>query len=240
MTPIAWKAIGAGGGIGIGNMSISQQKTSITPTSVLATSLQFGTQISRVLDFQLSFARMKISDDLTGDHLYNAGIGFPSGFLPGNIKLRGGDNIPVYEELAISWYSLDLRFVITPRNAFKFYAGIGYTHMKMASLQNYHAVDSIPGMSDTATTINPALSTYSNSFSRGGIKLLFGIREDFEIGSQFILTPFAEISATGAFSGAQQGPTFVYRTDAQQITMTHLNVGFNLYFGWFGVERYPP
>jgi TatD DNase family protein len=240
LTPIAWKAIGVGGGIGIGNMAISQQKPRITPTSVLATSFQVGTQISRVLDFQFSYAQMKVSDDLTGDRMYNAGIGTPSGVLPGGTKLRAGQNVPTYEELAIKWLSFDLRFVITPRNAFKFYAGLGYTHLTMSSLQNYRVVNAIGAPADSLTTLNPNLSTYSSSFSRGGIKLLFGIREDIELGSQWILTPFAEIAAVGAFAGTTQGPTYVFLTDPDQITMTHLNVGVTLYFGWFGVERYPP
>ena len=232
-TPIAWKAIGIGAGLGIGNMQMTQAKATITPTSVLETSFQIGTQISRVLDFQITYASLKVGDDLTGDKLYNGGNNFRTGPQPAH--LSPGNNIPIREDLTITTLAFDVRFLITPKAPFKFYAGLGYTHLKMENNQIYKTV--IIG-ANKDTIIGPTQSTLDASFSRGAVKILFGIRYDLELGDKFILTPFAEISALGAFSGDNQLPPFVFRPDETQITMTHFTFGASLYFGWFGTQRY--
>jgi TatD DNase family protein len=230
LTPIAWKAIGIGGSVGIGNMSLSQNKNPLTPTSVLATDFHIGTQITRVLDFQISLTSLKVDDDLVQSRLYNNGENSPTGPRPAH--LDSGNRVPTHETLAISDASFDLRFVITPRYAFKFYAGLGYTYLSIHSTQLFQRVI------DTAQTLSPTVESLDATFKRGAISLLFGIRYDIELGNSFILTPYAEISALGAFQGETQKAAFVFKADPDQITMTHLSLGVTLYFGWFGVERY--
>lgn len=235
LTPMPWKAIGVGGGIGIGNMAMSQSKPSITPTSVLATTLQIGSHITRGVDLELSFSSMRVADNLLRDSLYSAGEDAPTGSKPGSPMLPGF-RVPTDEEIVIKTTGLDVRFVINPRSSFKFYTGIGYTHINIRNRQEYQPL--------TDTTVkfvyDPSkVKVFEDEFSRGAIKLLFGFRYDIELTKQLTLTPFAQISALGAFQGAGQRGSFVFRPDADQITMTHLNVGATVFFGWFGVDRNP-
>lgn len=233
-TPMPWKAIGIGGGVGIGNMAMIQAKATITPTSVLATGLQIGGHLSRVVDLELGFYNMRVGSDLMADSLYSAGPSFPVSLRPVGQRLDPGHFVPIEENLDISWWSLDSRFVLNPHTSFKFYLGIGYTHLTMTNTQRAQTIK------DTMTRFEflPSdVTTREESFSRGSIKLLFGIRYDIELSSQFTLTPFAQISALGAFSGDAQKQGLVFNPDPDQITMTHLNVGATLYFGWFGVPR---
>lgn len=230
MTPIAWKAIGIGGSIGIGNMALTENKRTLTPTAVLATTLQAGTQITRVIDFEVQYSRMIVHADLIPDSLYNVGLDAPSASIRQGQKYLPSNNFPQHEDLKITGLSFDLRFVINPRRAFKYYAGIGYSHLTMAHDQTYlTAVDT--------SVFDPTIHTYSNSFSRGAIKVLFGARYDIELGDKFIVTPFAEIAAYAAFQGENAKPPYILRPDEEQITMTLLNAGVTIYFGWFGVNR---
>jgi TatD DNase family protein len=232
-TPIAWKAIGIGGAIGVGNMALIQSKPSITPTSVLATSLYIGTQLSRTLDFQFSWMNMRVGDDLVG--LYNSGNGSPTGPMALKQKITLGSHLPYREDLYITDLAFDFRLAFNPRNAFKFYAGLGYNYLIIENKQNYHF-----NTNDTIAQGVPsaASSTSDIKYYRSALDILFGVREDLEYGTQFIITPFAEISALAAFQGQTQALHFVFRPDADLITMTHVRVGVEVNWGWFGVERY--
>jgi hypothetical protein len=94
-------------------------------------------------------------------------------------------------------------------------------------------VDSVAG-----GVVKGPSATLEHSFSRGGIKGLIGARYDWEIGDNFILTPFVQIGAAFLFTGEQQVGGFDFNTTGDPIVFTHLNVGATLYFGWFGVQRY--
>lgn len=234
LTPMPWKAIGVGAGAGIGNMPLGQNKGSITPTAVLSTSFQIGGHLSRVVDLELSYSRMVVGDDLVRDSLYATGFDFPIATKSANQLYLPGNRIPTFEELRVSWIALDARFVINPRAPLKFYTGLGYTHITMNNYQEY-----LPILDSTRTyTISPgSIKTYDETFTRGAIKALFGARYDFELSSQFTLTPFAQIGMIFAFGGDQQKPSFLFQPESDQIVMTHTNIGFTVYFGWFGVPR---
>ncbi|MEP7234609.1 MAG: YchF/TatD family DNA exonuclease [Ignavibacteriota bacterium] len=233
-TPIAWKAIGVGGGIGVGNLSgVSQgNRSSLAPTSVLATSFSIGTAITRGIDFEASYNSFSFGDDLRRDQLYKADINGQ----PSHILTQGGLQkhylVPTQEDLSNKYFSFDFRFVINPRSPVKFYLGLGYMHVTIENTQVYHTVDS------TGTTaVNGPDQTLSGTFTRGGIKGLIGARLDIELGDKFILTPFAQMSAGFLFSGTPQPPGFDFIIPGDPIVFTHLNVGAMLYFGWFGVQR---
>jgi hypothetical protein len=213
---------------------IATQAETITPTSVLSTSFQLGGHISRVLDLELSYSRMVIGSDLVRDSLYSAGFDAPIAPKLSNQPLFPGYRIPTFEELRISWISLDARFVINPRAPLKFYTGAGYSHITMNNYQEYHPIID----STTVYVLSPSTTkVYDKSFSRGAIKALFGARYDFELSKNFTLTPFAQISMIFALGGDQQAESLLFRPESDQITMTHTNVGFTVYFGWFGVPR---
>jgi hypothetical protein len=232
-TPIAWKAIGIGGAIGVGNMALIQSKTSITPTSVLATSLYLGTQLSRTLDFQFSWMNMRVGDDLAG--LYNSGNGSPTGPMALKQTISVGWHLPYREDFYVTDLAFDFRLAFNPRNAFKFYAGLGYNYLILENNQKYHL-----NTNDSVAQGIPSAASYTSdvTFYRSALDILFGVREDLEYGTQFIITPFAEISALAAFQGQTQALHFVFRPDPQLITMTHVRVGVEVNWGWFGVERY--
>jgi hypothetical protein len=232
-----WKAIGVGGGAGIGNMAMIQSKGSITPTSVLATSFHAGGHLTRTMDIELSYAQMTVGSNLLADSLFNSGEAFPTGGRPRGTPLAPGQRVPTHEDIDISWLSLDARWVINPRAPFKFYAGLGYSHLNISNRQEFQPIgpDTVRQFVYDASKVE----VLEESFSRGAVKILFGIRYDFELDKQFILTPFAQISTLFAFQGDEQGLSFVFQPDRQQMTMTHLNVGATLYFGWFGVPRNP-
>jgi hypothetical protein len=69
------------------------------------------------------------------------------------------------------------------------------------------------------------------------------MRHDFEVGGGFTVTPYAQISALGAFQGTPGDPSstqnraFVFRADPDQIIMTHVKVGVTIAYGWWGVPR---
>src|SRR5207302_1566169 len=111
-------------------------------------------------------------------------------------------------------FSADLRYVITrPSAVVSFYLGAGYSYMAMTSTQHYSLqLDSI--------TRGPQ-QIYQSSFDRGAIKVLFGARHDFEIGSGLIFEPFAQVEAIAAFQGQQQENSFIYQPDRDQLIMTN-------------------
>lgn len=236
LTPMPWKAIGAGAGAGIGNMAMTQSKGTITPTSVLATSLQLGGHVTRTMDFEFSYSQMRVGSNLLADSLYNVGPDAPTAQRARGQALNPGSRVPTNEDLDMAWLSLDARWVINPRAPFKFYAGVGYSQITMNNRQEYQPV------SDTTLQFvydQSKVEIFEQSFSRGAIKVLFGIRYDLELNSQFTLTPFAQIGTLFAFQGDEQRLSFVFQPDREQITMTQLNIGATLYFGWFGVPRNP-
>ncbi|HET9136189.1 MAG TPA: TatD family hydrolase [Candidatus Kapabacteria bacterium] len=231
--PIAWKAIGIGGGLGVGNLSELNQlsRRSLIPTSVLATSIQIGTQITRSIDFEISYNSFTVSDNLNPDRLYRTSdTTFPVYFDTSRPLPPAPYTFPTHESIRTSYLSFDFRFLINPRSPVKFYTGFGYTAVTITNTQDYYIANA-PQPNQTPT------GTIEKSFSRGGIKILFGGRYDLEIGDQFILSPFAQISAAFLFNGQEQALPFDFRTATDLITFTHLNVGATLYFGWFGVKR---
>ena len=233
-TPIAWKAIGIGGGIGIGNLSGVNQgnRAKLAPTSVFASSFSMGTAITRGIDFEISYNSFTFGDDLIQDNLYRADINSQ----PATFPIRNGPqhyDVPTHEDMATKYLSFDFRFVINPHSPVKFYLGLGYMHVTISNTQQYYHVDSLAGGS---AMIGPS-QTLARSFSRGGMKGLIGARFDVELGDKFILTPFAQIAAGFLFTGEAPPVGFDFNTTADPIVFTHLNVGATLYFGWFGVQR---
>ncbi|HET6512964.1 MAG TPA: TatD family hydrolase [Candidatus Kapabacteria bacterium] len=237
LTPMPWKAIGVGAGAGIGNMAMSQNKRTITPTSVLATSFQIGGHVTRNMDLEFGYSKMRVGSDLVSDSLYASSLTAPVAAKGPNHIFDDGDRILTLENLDITWWSLDARWVINPRAPLKFYAGLGYSHITM---NNYQEYQTIIDSGVTSYTLDPAnTKVYDESYSRGAVKVLFGTRYDFELSKNFTVTPFAQISTIFAFQGEVQKPSFVFAPDGEQITMTHLNIGVTVYFGWFGVPRNP-
>lgn len=232
LTPIVWKAIGVGGGIGIGNLSELNQlnRVQLTPTSVFASSLSIGTSITRGIDVQISYNRFNVGDDLTNDRLWRQeDSSYVDKFDPLKPPTKFPYYVPTHEDITTMYIAFDVHFVINPHSPVKFYLGLGYNSTTIESKQSYYAVDSLGVHSDSKTV--------SASFTRGGIKGMFGARYDLELGDNFILSPFADISATFLLSGDKQQPQFDFQTGGDPITFTHLNVGAMMYFGWWHVPR---
>jgi TatD DNase family protein len=229
-TPIAWKAIGVGGGIGIGNLSgVNQSNRNVlTPTSVFASSFSIGTAITRGIDFNFSYNSFTFGSDLTHDNLYKLQLNGPPAVLNQQVPATHY-LVLTHEDMTTSYLSFDFRFVVNPHSPVKFYLGMGYMHVTISNAQTYHVFDSTSGKGPD--------QTYNGSFSRGGIKALFGARYDLELNDKFILTPFAEIAAAFLFTGQQSVGGFDFNTSGDPIVFTHLNVGATLYFGWFSVQR---
>ncbi len=234
LTPIAWKAITVGGGIGIGNLSELYQnnRKTLTPTSVFASSLILGTQITRGIDFEFSYNSFTVSDDLIGDNLYKiSDSATPVAVSPLPEKKPAPPyTVPTHESINTQYLAFALRFTINPHSPVKFYGGVGYNYVTITNTQDYY------GVTDSLGTRTPS-ATIKKSFSRGGINALFGARYDLEVGTQFIITPFAQISASFLFNGDPEYTGFVFQTVHDLITFTHLNVGATVSFGWFGVKR---
>jgi hypothetical protein len=233
--PIPWKAITIGAAGGIGNLELSQSKGRITPSAVFAHSFIIGTQISRIIDVAISYNSFKVDDDLSHDNLVNDGLNNYTGPFD-STKSHTNRNFPTHEYIQTSYIGVDFRFVFTPRSPLKFYAGLGYTATTITNNQTYDIRDSTG--KTTAGHVIEANKTFEASFSHGGIKGLIGVRYDYELSNQFILTPFIEIGAGFLFSPDGQAPPFVFRTDAQQIVFSHTSIGVSLSFGWFTVPRY--
>jgi TatD family hydrolase len=236
-TPIAWKAIGIGGGGGVGNLSGVNQgnRVKLAPTSVFASSFFIGTAITRGIDFEISYNSFSFGDDLTRDQLYKTDLNsFPATLDPNPLKKPAHYLSPTHEDMGTKYLSFDFRFVINPRSPVKFYLGLGYMHVTITNTQQYHSVsfDSTSGSISNGPT-----ETLTGSFSRGGINGLIGARFDIELGDKFILTPFAQMAAGFLFTGTAPPSGFDFYTTGDPIVFTHLNIGATLYFGWFGVQR---
>jgi hypothetical protein len=150
---------------------------------------------------------------------------------PPTFNSQGETRLIQSEDFGISALSFDARFVITQPSAIVgFYVGAGYTYLTMTNTQHY-------ALAKDSTHSDNQDHTYSVSFHRGALKLLFGARHDFELGGGFTLEPFGQIAMIAAFQGSQQQPDFVFRPTADQIIATQASVGVTLYYGWFGVPR---
>jgi TatD family hydrolase len=230
-TPIPWKAITVGGALGVGNLELSQSKSRITPSSVLSTSFSIGTQLSRIIDVELSLNNFTVEDDLTQDGLYSFGDSTPAAYLDTSNRPKTAYRSLTYESITTSYIGFDVRFVFTPRSPLKFYSGLGYTATTITNKQTYDEVD-------TLGTITAKGKEFESSFTSGGIQALIGARYDLELNDQFIITPYAQIGAAFLFTGGSQPSSLVFRVDPEQIVFTHTKVGVTVSFGWFTVERY--
>lgn len=231
-TPIVWKAIGVGVGIGIGNLSELNQlnRLQLSPTSVFATSFSISSAITRGIDVQLSYNSFTAGDDLTQDNLWRQDLEhYVAKYDPLKPPTKFPYFVPTHEDITTKYIALDFRFVINPHSPVKFYLGLGYNRTTIENKQTYLTVDSLKNRTGP--------DVVDRSFTRGGIKGIFGARYDLELGDSFILTPFADISATFLMSGDAQEPEFDFRTSGDPITFTHLNAGFVVYFGWWHVKR---
>ena len=236
-TPVPWKAIGVGGGLGIANIGMVLGKPSLTPTSVLATTFDLTTQLLRRLDLQVGYTHFRIGDEFLHDSVWNLGPGTPSATDIRHSVYDPRQRLLQSEDFYANLLTIDLRYVITrPTSAVGFYLGLGFDHLSMSNDQRYYPrVDSF--------SFAPTTKTFSQSFSRNGVSLLFGARHDFEVGSGFTVTPYAQITALGAFQGTDGDPSttqdraFVFLADRDQIIVTHVKVGVTVAYGWWGVPR---
>lgn len=237
MTPVPWKALGIGGGVGIANIGMILQKPSLTPTSVFASTFDLTFQVFRRLDIQLGFTHLHIGDEFLRDSVWNLGPGTPTATDLRKAGYNPAQRLVTGEDFNASIISIDARYVITrPSAAVSFYLGAGYNHLSMSNDQRYYSrADSMSFSSEQ--------KSFSASFSRSALSLLFGMRHDFEVGAGVTLTPYAQISALGAFQGTPgdassiQNRAFVFRADPDQIIMTHVKVGLTVAYGWWGVPR---
>jgi len=225
-----WKAIGVGFSAGVTNMQMAPLV--LTSTSVFAYTFDASTELSHRLDFDLSYSHMVIGGDYSPDSIWNygPGSGIASHYNPAKNFLPGKTRLITNETFAGDWLSADFRYVITkPDAVINFYLGMGYMYMVMTNTQQYFLMeDSIH---------HAGGQTYQKSFDRSAIKVLFGMRHDFEIGSGMTLEPFAQIATMAAFQGQQQENSFLLGPDPTLLIMTHFNMGFTLYYGWWGVKR---
>ena len=232
LTPQPWKAIGIGGSVGVGNMQMTLQVAHLTPTSVVEPALQISTQLTRRLDFEMSYAHMNVGDNFSQDSLYSFGTGTPptSRYNPSRFNTKGETRLIQSENIGITSLAFDFRYIITqPTALVKFYLGLGYSYLIMTNAQHYSlALDSIH--SDNLDHVNQV------SFYRHAVKVLFGMRHDFEVGGGFTVEPFAQISMTVAFNGQNERPDFIFQP-GNPIIATQACAGATLYFGWFGVPR---
>lgn len=230
-TPIPWKAITVGAALGVGNLELSQSKSRITPSSVISNTFSIGSQVTRVMDLEISLNRFTVEDDLTQDRLYTLGDTFPAAGLDTNKPPSQNYRLLTHESITTSYIAFDARFVFTPRSPLKFYAGLGYTAATITNVQTYDEVDTLGNTIATG-------KEFESSFTSGGIQAMIGARYDFELNDQFIVTPYAQIGAAFLFNGGDQPASLVFRVDPEQIVFTHTKVGVTVSFGWFTVERY--
>lgn len=237
LTPVPWKAVALGGGIGIANVQMILGKPSLTPSSVLATTFDLTSQITRRLDVQVGYTHLRIGDEFLHDSVWSLGPGTPPATELRKAAFNPRQRLIRREDFFANVLSIDLRYVITrPSSAVGFYLGFGYDHMSMRNEQEYYPI--VDTMVFASTT-----KTFSQSFSRSGLSLLFGARHDFEVGEGFTVTPYAQITAMGAFQGTAGDPSstlnaaFVFQPDPDQIIMTHVKLGVSIAYGWWGVPR---
>jgi TatD DNase family protein len=234
-TPLAWRAIGLGGNLGVASVHTAVIGQ-LEPTSVLGYSVQLKTEVTRRLDITASFTHSELSFNSPQDSLWNYGNGTPiepSAYNPAkNFNPPPGVTWLVQSEsLGISVIGIDLNYVITkPTALIRFYFGIGYQHYMMKSIQNYLQ------MKDS-TTAYPSIHTYEQDWNRNGIDLLFGLKNEIELGNGLTLEPYGEISATGLFNGPTQFSNFIFQPDLTDLIGVNVRVGITLYYGWWGVPR---
>ncbi|HEX5317142.1 MAG TPA: TatD family hydrolase [Candidatus Kapabacteria bacterium] len=225
-----WKAIGAGFSGGVANTQMGPLV--LVSTSVFAYSFDLSTQLTRRLDFDLSYTHMGIGGDFALDSIYSEGpgTGVARPYNPNLHEFNGSTRLITNEIFADNWLSADFRYVITkPGALISFYLGAGYMYMVMTNTQQYYQL--------TDSINHGGTQTYQKSFDRSAIKVLFGMRHDFELGSGMTLEPYAQIATMAAFQGQQQENSFILGPERDLLIMTHLNIGFTLYYGWWGVKR---
>src|SRR2546423_1806253 len=139
-TPIAWKAIGIGGGAGIGNLSeVSQSsRVALTPTAVFAYTISIGTAITRGIDFTFFYNSFTFGDDFIRDNLYKTDINQGVTSLP--LHPPNHYFVPTHEDMSTKYLSFDFHFVVNPRSPVKFYLGLGYLHTTINNTQTFHEV----------------------------------------------------------------------------------------------------
>ncbi len=239
-TPLAWRAIGLGGNLGVASIHTAVIGQ-LEPTSVLGYSLQLKTEITRRLDITASFTHSALRFNSPQDSLWNYGKNTPvepstyntgrDPNKPTDFNSKGETWLVQSESLGISVFGLDLNYVITrPSALIKFYFGMGYQHFMMKGVQNYLLMQ-------TPTTAYPGIRTFEQDWSRNGIDLLFGLKNEIELGNGLTLEPYGEISATGIFNGPTQFSNFIFQPDLTDLIGVNVRVGFTLYYGWWGVPR---
>jgi len=245
-TPMPWRSIGLGASGGIGNIQLGPIKP--VSTSVFAYTIQASTQLTRRLDFDLSFSRMTIGDILSSDSIYNYGPGTPpsgdynpsKSFKPVDsskpLGYRYSDGTHNYgtrliqsEDFHISWWSADFRYTFTrPASYIKFFLDVGYTYFILTNQQHYLL------MKDTVN--NSGEFVDERSYNRQALKIGIGAKHEFELSSKLTLEPFIQAAIIGMFNGQHQDVSFMY-VPADPVIMTHVNAGLTLYFGFYGVPR---
>jgi len=230
-TPIPWKAIGVGAALGIGNLELSQAKSRITPSSVMSTTYTIGTQVSRIIDFEISYNSFTVEDDLIQDHLYTLSDTSPAAYLDTNRIPSTSYRSITYESITTSYIGFDVRFVFTPRSPLKFYSGIGYDATTITNDQTYNEIDTLGNVATSG-------KHFISSFTSGGIQAMIGARYDYELTDQFIVSPYVQIGAAFLFNTGDQPASYVFRVDPEQIVFTHTKIGLTINFGWFSVQRY--
>jgi TatD DNase family protein len=243
-TPEPWRAIGIGFSGGVGSMQTNLGIPELPATSVFSYGIALSTELTRRLDLEVSFLHFAISDNFPNDSVFNYvnGQGAPtppaypyrpfdtSATHPSEYHPNGATHLLQSETLGTSIFGFDLHYTITrPASAIKFYLGIGYEYLVFRSSQQYLTM-----LSPTQASSN--VSTFEQDWNRSGLKLLFGMKHDFELGGGYTLEPFAQIGATGVFGGEQQDKTFVFQP-GQPIITVNVDAGISIYYGWWGVPR---
>jgi TatD DNase family protein len=243
-TPEPWRAVGIGFSGGVGSMQTNLGIPELPATSVFSYGIALTTELTRRLDLEISFVHFTISDNFPNDSVFNYvnGQGPPtppsypyrpfdtSATHPSEYHPNGATHLLQSETLGTSIFGLDLHYDITrPASAIKFYLGIGYEYLAFRSSQQYLTM-----LSPTQASSN--VSTFEQDWNRSGLKLLFGMKHEFELGSGYTLEPFAQIGATGVFGGEQQDKAFVFQP-GQPIITVNVDAGISLYYGWWGVPR---
>lgn len=235
-TPVAWKTLGITGAGGIGSLTVAQLKFggTISPTAVFSTTFGVSSQITNQLDAELSYNSFTIKDnDLArwGIYTYHDSMAV-KGIDTGAQRPTQNYRQLQSESMTTSYVSFDIRFVITPHSPIKFYTGIGFTSVVIKSEQQYILTDYV-----TRNAIQPGAR--ESSISRSGIKALIGARYDYELGSQFIITPFVQIGAAFLFNGDPQKIGYVFNVEKDPIVFTHTTIGFtfNYSFGLTGERQ---
>ncbi|HEY3876227.1 MAG TPA: hypothetical protein VGM92_12180, partial [Candidatus Kapabacteria bacterium] len=231
LTPKPWKSIGLGFSGGVANMQMAPPV--YVPTSVFAYGINASTQLTRRLDFDLSFNHLSVGGDFSADSLWRNGEGpVASKFLenaPFHAPSADIDYI-TNEIFSTNWISADFRYVITRPDALvSFYFGLGYDYIIMTNTQHYYPlIDSASHGGD---------QVYEKTFDRSALKVLFGARHDFELGSGLTLQSYIQIATIAAFQGQVQAAGFILGPTSDLLIMTHFNLGLTLYYGWWGVPR---